>query len=128
VVQEYPQNADAAYSLGLLLVEVGKPQEAVGYLQKAADGAPQNARVRYNLGLLLQQLGRLAEAERALSDALDLQPTSPDFLLALGDHYVRHGRAGDALAIADRLIRVAPQDPVGRQLRAMALQSIPPGR
>ena len=32
----------------------------------------------------------------------------PDFLLALGDHYLRRGRARDAVAVAQRLMAAAP--------------------
>jgi tetratricopeptide (TPR) repeat protein len=79
---------------------------------------PRNARARYNLGLLLQQLGRLDEAGEALSAAVTLEPENPDYLLALGDYYLKHGRARDALAVAERLIGIAPDQPVGRQLKA----------
>jgi predicted CXXCH cytochrome family protein len=124
VVTAYPANHDAAYSLGLLLVEVGKPEEAAEWLARAASGLPRNARARYNLGLLLQQLGRLDEAGEALAAAATLEPRNPDYLLALGDYYLKHGRARDALAVAERLIAAAPDQPVGQQLKAAAEQAL----
>ena len=128
VVAAYPENYDAAYSLGLLLVEVGKPQEAAESLARAANGMPRNARARYNLGLLLQQLGRVDEAGDALASAVALEPANGDFLLALGDHYLRRGRARDALAIAERLIIAMPGQPVGQQLKAAAERALQVGR
>jgi len=127
VVAAYPDNHEAAYSLGLLLVELGKPQEGVDWLARAARGMPQNARTHYNLGLLLQQVGRLDEAAQALEAAVALEPRNPDFLLALGDHYLRRGLARDALAVADRLIAAAPGQPIGQQLKAAAEQALASG-
>src|SRR5574341_1319773 len=118
VIAAYPDNHDAEYSLGLLLVEMGKSQEAVKWLARAARGMPHHARAHYNLGLLFQQLGRLDEAAQALDAAVQAEPANPDFLLALGDHYLRRGRAREALALAERLIAAAPEQPVGQQLKA----------
>ena len=123
VVTAYPQNADAAYSLGLLLAELGKPVEGVTFLQRATAADPRHARARYNLGLLLQQLARYDEAEQSLSGALAIEPANPDFLLALADHYLKHGRPRDAVPLAERLIQVAPGDRTGHDLKALAQQA-----
>ena len=85
---------------------------------------PRNGRARYNLGLLLQQLGRLDEAAQALEGAVAVEAGNPDFLLALGDHYLRRGRAGDAVAVADRLMAAAPGSPTGAQLKAAAERAL----
>ena len=69
-----PSNADAAYSLGLLLVELGQTDEALALAGDAPARHRRRTRAsRYNLGLLLQQLGRLDEAEAALRAALELR-------------------------------------------------------
>jgi Flp pilus assembly protein TadD len=102
----------------LLLVELGKPAEALAWMQRAADGAPRNPRVRYNLGLLRQSLGRDVEAEAALRAAVELAPRQPDYLYALAEHYLKRGRFEEALALAERLIEVAPELEVARQLKA----------
>jgi tetratricopeptide (TPR) repeat protein len=120
VVTAYPQNADAAYSLGLLQVEMGKAEDGARQLERSVELAPRNARARYNLGLLQQQLGRPAEAETMLKAALELEPTNPDFLLALADHYLKHGRPELALALARRLKAARPEQPTGAQLEAAA--------
>jgi predicted CXXCH cytochrome family protein len=124
VVAAYPDNHDAAYSLGLLLVETGKSQEAADMLARAARGLPRHARVHYNLGLLLQQLQRWEEAEPALARAVAIEPASADYLFALGDHYIRRGRARDALAQAERLLAAHPGHPAGPQLRGAAEQML----
>jgi tetratricopeptide (TPR) repeat protein len=127
VVAAYPDNGDARYALGLQLVELGKAGEAVEQLRRAVDLLPGNARARYNLGLLLAQRGHHEEAGTLLAGALALEPQNPDFLLALADHWLRHGRPREALALAERLIAARPGEPAGRQLRALAEQAIAGG-
>jgi len=119
VVQQYPDNADAAYSLGLLLVEMGRIDEALVWLEQAAEALPDNPRVHYNLGLLLQQAGRIEEAERNLRWALELQPDELDYLHAYADHLMRTGRRDEALAVADRIVALHPEAPVGHRLKEM---------
>jgi len=120
VVDAYPEEYETAYSLGLLLAEMGNVEEAVTYLGRAAAGMPERGRIQYNWGLALQGVGRLAEAERPLRRAVDLEPSNVDFLLALGDHYLRRGQPRRAVEVADRLMQAAPANPVGQQLRAAA--------
>ena len=50
-------------SLGLLLAETGRMEEAAGMLARAANGLSGNPRAAYNAGLALAQVGRDAEAE-----------------------------------------------------------------
>jgi tetratricopeptide (TPR) repeat protein len=118
-VAEHPQLHEAAYSLGLLLVEQKKYQDAVRYLKKAAKGLPQRARVQYNLGLLLQQMGRINEAETVLLNALRIEPNSLDYLHAVADHYLRRRDFEKAKPIALQLAERHPDNPLGRQLLAV---------
>jgi Tfp pilus assembly protein PilF len=115
----YPDQYDVAYSLGLLLVETDQPDEAIEWLSRAAGIAPGNARVRYNLGLLLQRKGRRPEAERMLRAAVEIEPANLDYLHALADHLLRAGRSSEALEVAERMIRLHPNAPVGHQLKAL---------
>ena len=127
VVAAYPDNGDARYALGLQLVELGKPGDAVEPLRRAVELLPRNARARYNLGLLLAQRGADEEAGTLLAGALALEPQNPDFLFALADHRLRHGRAREALSLAERLIAARPGAPAGRQLKALAEQALAEG-
>ena len=119
VLGAYPDNPDAAYSLGLLLVEAGRADEAVELLVRAVEGRPNQARWHYNLGLLLQQQGRLVEAGEQLRVAAELAPDQLDVLHALADHELRRGRLREALAVAERMIEISPDAPVGHQIRAL---------
>jgi tetratricopeptide (TPR) repeat protein len=119
VLRDYPDNSDASYSLGLLLVETGEIDEALVWLDRAAEANPLRSRVHYNLGLLFQQSGRMAEAERSLSRALELEPEMLDYLHAYADHLMRTERHDEALAVADRIIELYPDAPVGHRLKSI---------
>jgi tetratricopeptide (TPR) repeat protein len=115
-VTEQPQLYEAAYSLGLLLAERNKYEDAVEFLGKAAKGMPNRTRVHYNLGLLLQQLGQLDEAETALQRALEIEPDTMDYLHAMADHYLRRGQLQAAGRIAQRMIVKHPGNPLGQSI------------
>ncbi len=117
LVEDYPEQYEAAYSLGLLLAEMERVDEAVEFLGRASSGMPERARAHYNYGLALQAVGSVAEAEAALRRALDVEPENIDFLFALADHYVRRGQLQRALALADRMIALAPDNPIGQQVK-----------
>jgi predicted CXXCH cytochrome family protein len=117
LVEDYPEQYEAAYSLGLLLAEMERVDEAVEFLGRASAGMPQRARAHYNYGLALQATGRVAAAEAALRRALDVEPENIDFIFALADHYARRGQLQRALTLADRMIALAPDNPIGRQVK-----------
>jgi len=107
---------EVQYSLGLLLAEKKKFEEAARYLAAAAAGLPQRSRVHYNLGLLLQILKRDAEAEAALLAALEIEPDNLDYLYALTDHYLKRQNFTRARQIAEQMIVKHPDNSIGREV------------
>jgi Tfp pilus assembly protein PilF len=107
---------EIAYSLGLLLVEMKNPDQAVHYLKIAAEGLENRSRIWYNLGLLQANLGQDVEAEAALLKAVDLEPDNPDYLFALADFYLKRNRPQRARYYAEMLVEKHPQNPIGFQL------------
>jgi len=124
VLEDYPGQFEAAYNLGLLLAEMERIEEATEFLGRASAGLPTRARAHYNYGLALQSLGRSEEAEGALLRALGVEPENPDFLFAMGDHYLRRGLPAQALEMVDRLLTAAPGHPQGQQLKAAVEQAL----
>jgi len=118
VLDDHPDQHEVAYSLGLLLGEMGDWEGAAAFLGRASAGMPGRSRTHYNLGLVLQYLGRLDVAEAALHRALELEPDSLDYLVALAEHSIRRGRLPEALALARRMAAAHPEDPTGRDLAA----------
>lgn len=63
----------AKLGLAGLLIDEGKTQEALGYLQAAARSEPNNAEVRHRLAVLYRSLGQNQEADRELSAFQELE-------------------------------------------------------
>nr|WP_286675021.1 tetratricopeptide repeat protein [Pseudomonas subflava] len=109
-------HGNLAYMLALLLVEHGRAEEALAWLETAARELPQNARVRYNQGLLLAQMQRRDEAVIALRSGLEQSPEDPDLLYALIYLHALAGERSEAVEYVARMREAAPGDP---RLRAI---------
>ena len=90
--------------------------EAVSYLEQAADGLPERSRIHYNLGLLYQFQQNFPKAEHSLRTALALEPRNLECQFALADHFLKQGRFEDARPIAQDMISMHPENPVGQQM------------
>lgn len=67
VIAKQPDNADAQYELGKLLMDGGKPQQALPHLEIAAKVSPDKAYVHYQLQAAYRKLSRTADADRELA-------------------------------------------------------------
>ena len=117
VVRREPGNGEGWYSLGLVLGELRKYDEAAAALSTAAPllGA-RRPRALYNLGQVLDAAGRPDEAEDALLRAHQALRDDPEILEALATAYARHGKEAEALDAAERLVRLAPTSSRARAL------------
>jgi tetratricopeptide (TPR) repeat protein len=106
---------------------MGRLDEAVEFLGRAAALEPGRTRAHYNYGLALQALGRIDEAESALSRAVELEPENLDYLYGLADHYARAGNTRAALIVAEQMIATHPENPVGRDLKTRLEHAIGDG-
>jgi len=125
VIQDHPEMHEIAYSLGLLLAEMKKYDQAAIYLEKAAMGMSEHARVHYNLGLLLQYLQRDNKAEQALLKALEIDPNSMEYLYALADFYLKRGKLQKARDIAQQMVVKHPDKPIGKELLGIIERNSP---
>jgi tetratricopeptide (TPR) repeat protein len=124
VLGAYPEDAQAAYSLGLLLAEMNRLDEAVVFLRRATEIQPGRARAHYNLGLAQQALGRIGEAGSALARAVEVEPANLDYLYALADHHARMGNYRAALVVVDQMIATHPESPVGHDLKVQLQRAL----
>ena len=92
---KHPENGDVAYSLGLLLVEMQRPEAGLEWLARSVEIQPGNSRARYNYGLLLAQVDRLDEARLELEAALALEPDREEYLHGLAYLEQLMSAAGD---------------------------------
>jgi predicted CXXCH cytochrome family protein len=119
-----PHNAELKYAMGLFLVRSKRRAEALQDLADAARLAPDNARFGYVYAIALQDAGRSDDAISELEQVLERHPYDRESLAALVDIYSRHGNRGQALAYAERMRELDPNDraiqqEIGR-LRAMS--------
>lgn len=100
-----------AYMLALLLVELGREEEALDWMYIATVELPSNTRVCYNHGLLLAKLGRRDEALGVLRAGLEQAPNDIDLLYTLIYIHAVEGQLSKASEYIKRMREVAPDDP-----------------
>jgi predicted CXXCH cytochrome family protein len=111
-----PDNADARYSLGLLLVRQHYYAGALELLRRAHELAPDNARYAYVYAVALNSTGAPAEAIALLELAYQQHATDRDILAALVSIARDTGDFALALRHAREMVTLDPGD---AQLRAL---------
>ncbi|MDH4566992.1 tetratricopeptide repeat protein [Pseudomonas sp. BN414] len=104
-------HGNLAYMLSLLLVERGRADEALNWMEKAAVELPGNSRIRYNQGLLLSRMNRRGDALSALRSGLEQSPADADLLYSLIYLHAVEGERNEAFEYVKRMREVAPDDP-----------------
>jgi predicted CXXCH cytochrome family protein len=98
------------FSLGLLLAEENRLDEAAAALTRASELVPDRPRVFTNLGLALRTLGKTTEAESALWRARAKDANDTDALQVLAELALARGDRAQALALAEELARLLPNE------------------
>ena len=102
----HPYQADVHHNLGLVLLQMGKRDDAISHVSRAAKLDPSRAVFRASLGAVLTTAGRYAEAIeifaplRSTLDSSGLQ----NFAAAMG----RLGRTSEALALCRQCLSLEP--------------------
>lgn len=104
-----PENADYAYSLGLLNAELNRSREALELLKKTVQLDPSFGRAWYNLGLAYAQSGDVEPALRALAKAEILLADSPEPAYAIGTIVLQRGDKAKAEEALGRALARNPQ-------------------
>ena len=78
-------------NLAIMLLKLGKGEEAEPYLREALDYDPKMAEARYRLGTLLEKQGKNDEAIKELTEAAALDPDYPEPQYALARLYRQLG-------------------------------------
>jgi predicted CXXCH cytochrome family protein len=115
-LQRLPDDGGLHHALGLALVRKQQLSEAVESLARAAKLAPDNVRYGYVYGVSLNSVGRTTEALTVLEDTRQRHPADRDLLLALLMFSRAAGKTAAALAYAEQLARLYPDD---QQVRAL---------
>jgi len=84
-------------NLAIALASTGKVDEAIPYLEKAAELAPGDAGIQTNLGAALVGRGRIEAAIPHLEQAVQAAPESADAHYHLGAAYAGQGKTANAM-------------------------------
>ena len=123
MLTQQPQLHEVSYSLGLLLAELGKYQEAAEMLGRAANGMPEYTRPRYNQALALLKLQRYEEGEQALLKTLEVEPENREYFSTLANLYLNFRMIGRAEQLARTILLSVPDHPDAAGLLEMIEQS-----
>jgi len=124
LVEENPTSVRALNNLGILLDEMGDPEEAVAQLRAAQRIEPKNQEILGNLGAALGALGRYAEAEEELRTAFRMDPTNLEIRANLGILLFRRGLYEQAVVELAVVCAGKPDDGLSLFYRGEALNRL----
>jgi len=101
-------NAIAFNYLGLVLLQEGRPEEAMTNFQNALQIQPYYATAQYNLGTALVQQGLLDEAISHFQKALEMKPDYADADNNLGNAFLQKGNVDDAISHLQQALQLKP--------------------
>ena len=97
--QQGPRLATMDNELGLILSDLGQPDQAIAAFRKAAELKPDDAIILENLGDTLRDQGCLQEAGDVFRESVRLKPDWSDPRRKLAEILERQGRIDDAAAV-----------------------------
>jgi len=121
-----PEEADLHHVLGLARVRLGKRDEALSSLERAALLAPQRPRYAYVRAVALHGTGQTAAALRVLAEAQTRHPHDRDLLMALALFSRDGGDQEAARRWAERLVELDPSDREAQALLRSLIGPAPP--
>jgi tetratricopeptide (TPR) repeat protein len=109
---------------GVTLFRLGRPQEALPYLERA-HAAVQNANIepQYVLGLCYSDVARYDDARHAFAAQYGFQPDSAEAYLLAGRLFLRRELRDQATAQAQKALELNPKLPLAHQLLGEAALS-----
>jgi tetratricopeptide (TPR) repeat protein len=102
-LDQVPGDASLHHALGLALVRLQRPGEALGELQRATELDPGNARFVYVYAVALHSTGDAEAAIASLETALAAHPDDREILQALASFHAERGDTEDARDYTTRL-------------------------
>ncbi|WP_128089732.1 tetratricopeptide repeat protein [Bradyrhizobium viridifuturi] len=119
----YPEHAGLTANLGIAHGLLGRAEEAVICLERAAALAPRNEEIKLALAHALLSRGDVAEARAMTETVVRDEPGNARALLQLGAIEFALGRSSAAEAVLRRATEIAPDDPdTLRNLSVVMLQ------
>jgi GT2 family glycosyltransferase/tetratricopeptide (TPR) repeat protein/2-polyprenyl-3-methyl-5-hydroxy-6-metoxy-1,4-benzoquinol methylase len=125
----FPADAELRFREGVLLHELGRPEEAVRAYRDVLENREERHfasvdrglagfKARQNLAVVFTDMGRLAEAEREWRNVVSEMPAHRAGWRGLGEILLRRGRVEEASALAGEMSRRAALRVEGSLLRS----------
>jgi len=108
MAEQFPLHCFAWKVLGILHRQMGRSEEALSMMQKAAALAPNDAEAHNNLGALLRELRRLPEAQASCRRALALKPDYAEAYNNLGNTLQELRDAVEAQRCYQQALQIKP--------------------
>ncbi len=108
-ISRNPGNWMPYYSLGLLKMEQGRAEEALGYYRQSIERKPRHPIAYSNIGVALFQLGRDPEAVASFDKAIALGVRMPEVQANLANALLRLGRSDDAIFALRESVSIDPR-------------------
>lgn len=108
MTEHYPAHHFGWKALGVIYKQLGKTEDALIPMRKAAALSPGDSEAQNNLGITLQELTRFNEAENCYRRALKIDPNNAQALGNLGTTLAIMNRLSEAEASFRQAIRIKP--------------------
>jgi len=109
VLKEEPANSVAIANLGVMANQLGKHDQAVGYLKKALQLNPKFVACYNHMGNALIALKRPEEGIRCYREAIRLHPEFVEALYNLGSELGKLGQQEESVELLTRVIKLRPE-------------------
>lgn len=113
-----PESASSHFNLGTALAQAGRFDDAVVALGAALVRSPNYGLAHANLGRILLAQGRTGDALVHLREAVRIDGANPQALFGLSEAYAAVGDYDQALAMADRALKLPLSEALAQQIRA----------
>jgi Tfp pilus assembly protein PilF len=120
-----PDNGEILYALGLLETRAGHHDQALQYLQRAAQQETEGIRHRFVYCIALHDMGKPTEALNQLQGLLRSAPQNEDVLLALSNYSAELGQRDNARDYVKMLLQIQPSNRDYQQLYEQLTASPP---
>jgi tetratricopeptide (TPR) repeat protein len=116
-IQEDPSDAESVQMQGLTLYRLGRPADAIPYLERVRQWTPNaNADANYVLGLCYMNAQRYDDARRTFATGFKVEPDSGAAYLLLGSMLMRANLPEFAATQAQKALQLAPNLPLAHFL------------
>lgn len=114
-LEKYPGDFSAAFNLGALMMDEGKPADAIPYFEKASLSQPASALAANELGVALMTESNLPDAAKLFARAVELDPSYTDARFNLASAEAAGGNWASAAQHFRQVMSEAPQNLKARQ-------------